>query len=207
MAILAYPVAQSTTSSLFGPKIGTSFGNSKPTGQSFNVITNVLWGIVLDQNKLNEPSAQTTSFVKLQIPLDTKKLSSIEVNSAWSQSNTAKLGTTVWYANAISFGNTIRDNQTVSINVSSWTSLSINFDNTTTDVMQTGNVYAGSLIDPYLYDSLTTGSMILVNNTTIGIPNASSTPTIDSYNEKMLTLNTGCVMAYGELQRNNGWTV
>jgi len=206
MATLAYPVAQSTTSTLFGPRIGTSFGNSKPTGQSFNIISNVLWGIVLDQNKLNGISVQSTTFVPLQIPLDTTKLSAMEVSSAWNQVDTAKLAASKWIPENVTLDSKTNSNLSVSVGTSNWSPLYIEFDDTSIDDMTTGNVYAGELVTPYLYDSFTTGSMILVNNTTIGILNT-ITPTIDSTNEKMLTLKTGCVLAYGELQRNNGWTV
>lgn len=206
MATLAYPVAQSTTSTLFGPMVGPSFGNSKPTGQSFNVLSNILWGIVLDQNKLNGISVRATTFVPLQIPLDTAKLSAMEVSSAWNQVDTAKLAASKWIPENVTLDSKTNSNLSVSVGTSYWSPLYIGVDNIAIDVMTTGNVYAGVLVTPYLYDSFTTGSMILVNNTTIGIPDASATPTIHSYNEKMLTLNTGCVLAYGELQRNNGWS-
>lgn len=205
MATLAYPVSQSTTNKLFGPTIGTSFGNSKPTGKSFNTITNVNWKWVLDTNKLNGNSVIPTTFVKFQIPLDTNKLSTMRVNSTWAQANTAKLGVSRWYPNNITdFLPSASNNQIVSIRTSDWKPNGVSFDNSAITPMTTGNVYAGSLVDSYLYETLTTGSMILVNNTTIAI-GYNSTPTIHSYNEKVLTLNTGCISAYGELQRNNGW--
>lgn len=206
MATLAYPVSQSTTNKLFGPTIGTSFGNTKPTGKSFNNITNVNWNWVLDKNKLNGNSVIPTTFVTFKIPLDNKKLSAMEFNSSWAQANTAKLGTSRWYPNNITgFFNSASNNQTVSIKTTVWNPTFLSFDNSSIAAMQSGNVAAGSLVTPYLYDTLTTGSLILVNNTTIGI-STNTTGTIYSYNEKMLTLNIGSVSAFGELQRNNGWT-
>ncbi len=205
MATLAYPVSQSTTNKLFGPTIGTGFGNSKPTGKSFNSITNVDWKWVLDKNKLNGTSVRQTTFVNFQISLDTNKLSAMRVSGTWVQEDTAKLGVSRWYPNNITeFDEKSIDNQLATVSTTEWTPIGLEFDNSAIDPMQSGNVYAGSLVEPYLYESFTTGSMILVNNTTIGIL-TTSIETIHSYNEKMLTLNTGCISAYGELQRNNGW--
>lgn len=205
MATLAYPVGQSTTNKLFGPTIGTSFGNSKPTGKSFNTITNVNWKWVLDTNKLTGNSVIPTTFVKFQIPLDTNKLSAMRVNSTWVQANTAKLGVSRWYPNNINdFLPSASNNQLVTISVTDWKPDGFSFDYSAIAPMNTGNVYAGSLVEPYLYETLTTGSMILVNNTMTGTI-TTTVETIHSYNEKMLTLNIGCISAYGELQRNNGW--
>lgn len=205
MATLAYPVTQSTTTKLFGPTIGTSFGNAKPTGKSTNTtITNINWMWVLDKNKLTGTSSPLVSFVKFQIPLDTKKLSSMEFNSSWAQANTAKLGVTKWYANNVTgFFKSSSNNQTVSIKTSVWTPDGLSFDKSSIASMTSGNVAAGSLVTPYLYDTSTTGSMILVNNTTIAIGTNTTTATIHSYNEKMLTLNTGCISAFGSV--HTGW--
>jgi hypothetical protein len=207
MATLAYPVTQSTTNKLFGPTIGTSFGNTKPTGKSTNTtITNVNWKWVLDKNKLNGNSVITSTFIKFQIPLDNKKLSSMEFNSAWPQANTAKLGYSKWYANNITgFFKSTSNNQIATIKASSWYPTVLSFNNSAIAPMKSGNVYAGSLVTPYLYSTSVTGSMILVKNTTIGI-STNTTGTIHSYNEKILTLKTGAIYAFGELQRHNGWT-
>jgi hypothetical protein len=206
MATLAYPVSQSTTNTLFGPTIGSGLDNLKPTGKSFNSITNINWGWVLEANKLNGNSVRPTTFVKIQIPLDTKKLSLMEFNSSWAQANTAKLGVSRWYPNNITgFFNSSANNQIATFKVTSWLPTILSFENAAIAPMQTGNVYAGSLVTPYLYETFTTGSMILVNNTTIGI-GTSSVPTIYSYTDGVVTIKTGSVSAYGELQRNNGWT-
>lgn len=205
MATLAYPVSQSTTNKLFGPTIGTGFGNSKPTGKSFNSITNVDWKWVLDKNKLNGTSVRQTTFVNFQIPLDTNKLSAMQVSSTWVQEDTAKLGVSRWYPNNITeFDEKSIDRQIVTVSTTEWKPIGLEFDNSAIDPMQSGNAYAGVLVEPYLYETYTTGSMILVNNTMIGII-TNPIETIHSYNEKMLTLNTGCISAYGDLQRNNGW--
>lgn len=206
MATLAYPVSQSTTNKLFGPTIGTSFGNTKPSGKSFNTLTNVDWKWVLDTNKPTGNSVTTYTFVKFKIPLDTNKLSSMRTNDSWQQSDTAKLGVSLWYPENIkAFHQSSSNNQIISIGISAWIPELLSFDNSAPVAMTTGNVYAGSLVEPYLYETLTSGSMLLVRNTTIGIKTLSDQEAIHSYNEKMLTLNTGCVLAYGELQRNNGW--
>lgn len=207
MATLAYPVAQSSANKLFGPNIGTSFGNTKPTGKSTNTtITNVNWKWVLDKNKPSGTSAPPVTFIKVQIPLDTKKLSLMEFNSAWPQANTAKLGYTKWYANNITgFFKSTSNNQIATLKATSWYPAVIGFNTSTNATMKSGNVYAGSLVTPYLYETSASGSMILVKNTTIGI-STNTTATIHSYNEKMLTLKTGAIYAFGELQRHNGWT-
>lgn len=205
MATLAYPVSQSTTNKLFGPTIGTSFGNAKPTGKSFNSITNVNWKWVLEANKLNGNSVTPSTFIKLKVVLDNKKLSLMPFNPNWVQADTPNIGFSNWVTDNIKgFFKSSSDAQTATTKTSHWIPNDINFGTSIVTSMTTGNVYAGSLVEPYLYETFTTGSMILVRNTTIGI-STNSTETIHSYNEKMLTLETGCVLAYGELERNNGW--
>ena len=152
-------------------------------------------------------SYNTTTFEQIGIPLDTNKLSSKLQNSSLVEANQPKLKASVWYADNIKgFIPSSTDTLAAEVYSTSWSAIGIGSGQINIVPMYSGNTTIGQLSTPYLYDSFTTGSMILVNNTTIGIL-TTATPTIDSYNEKMLTLDTGCVMAYGELQLNNGWSV
>lgn len=202
MATLAYPVTQSTTNKLFGPTIGTSFGNSKPTGKSFNTLTNINWKWVLDTNKPTGKSDITTTFEMIGIPLDNKKLSSMLYNSNLVEANRPKLKASVWYANNIKgFIPSTPDILASEIYTSSWLTTGLTVGEYSIAPMYSGNVTIGQLSTPYLYETFTNSNLMTSKISIVNAPMTTPVETIN--NEKMLTLETGCVMAYGDIR--NGW--
>lgn len=206
MATLAYPVVKSTNTILFGPQVKPSVDTLKPSGKSFNSITNVNWKWVLDTNKPSGKSYITTTFEQIGIPLDTKKLSTKLQNSSLIEANQPKLKATVWYTNNIKdFIPSTTNKLAANVYSTAWSPIGVSSGQLTINPMYSGNITIGQLSTPYLYE-LFSGSTLMTSM--ISIVNSNVTTPVETLNnEKMLTLETGCVLAYGELQRNNGWSV
>ena len=204
MATLAYPVAQSTAT-YNTAKLKTAVDNLKPSGKSqvYSSFPNIK--SVLDTLKPTGVSQAYSSFPQIKTVLDNKKLSSKLNNSSLIPANQTKLAASYWMASQLASPqrtttSNLKPPSTTQVN---WYPVGMSFGQSTIDSLKPKATTQGTLVTPYLYETFTLNSMSMSKLTIAN--NTAPMIVTEMYNEKMLTIKTGSVYAYGELQRNNGW--
>jgi hypothetical protein len=204
MATLAYPVAQSTGTYNIS-KLKVAVDNLKPSGKSqdYSSFPKTTW--VLETLKPTGVSQLFSSFTPFKTVLDNNKLSSKLNNASLVQANLTKLAATYWFPSQLSQPKQTTINGLVppSYTTVNWYPDGMTFGQTSVDSMNTADVTPSVLVTPYFYETLTLTSMSMSQITIAN--NTSPMIVTDMYNEKMLTIKTGTVYAFGELQRRNGW--
>lgn len=204
MATLAYPVVQST-STYNAAKLKTAVNNLKPNGKSQIYSGFLAIKTTLDTLKPSGTSQVYSKFTNIKSVTDTKKLSLILTNSAWVPSTSTKVKATNWTPIQIaSILPSTTSNLKNTIRVSSWNSTLVSFEKSSVDPMKPADLTIGMLVTPYNYETFSIDSMAM---TKLTIANSLTVvPVVYSYNEKMLSMKSGSIAAFGVAPKQ-GWVI